>query len=186
MDWTVSVFVRNLKCMALTKWQKHELDQAVASLLGNSISEELHPHLDALRLYLDTWVIPRIRRVVEGREPSQTQYDTTVTANLVVACIRLLKAAGLKPSGSLARDISELAEREELRRAKAEDRTVQEPTAEAIRRRLAGYESEAAVLEGFLERTSEEAVLTRVSLQERLGFVQEQIAMLKPFVSGDP
>lgn len=54
--------------MPLNKNESILVRDAIKCLKGNQIADDLKPHLEELRLYLDTWVIPQLEVLIE--EPS--------------------------------------------------------------------------------------------------------------------
>lgn len=43
----------------------HDLEKAQSGLKMDHLSEHLHPHRDALALYLDTWVRPYLSHAIQ-------------------------------------------------------------------------------------------------------------------------
>lgn len=55
----------------LTNRDRHDLREVVSQLTTGReehghLADELMPHLDALRVWLDTWVVPKVQRVLDN------------------------------------------------------------------------------------------------------------------------
>ena len=59
------------------KSERQVIEKVIRRLEGCDIADSHRPHLDALRIYLDTWVIPPLRLLVkEDRSKAELRHAT--------------------------------------------------------------------------------------------------------------
>lgn len=66
----------------MTKSEEAVIRDTIRRLQGDEIDSNLKHHFDALRLYLDTWVIPRLNVMIEPQCGRRTGRLTRMRADI--------------------------------------------------------------------------------------------------------